>query len=389
MKKETKAIRRQMPKTTYREHSTPLFMTSSFVFDDAEHARDLFAEHADGDIYTRYSNPNNSELIDKLVQLEHAEDGLALASGMAAIFSSFAGLLSSGDHIVASRSLFGSTVKILADILPRWGITSTFVDINSCDQWENALQKNTKILFTETPSNPGLDLSDLSFLASLKNGKDLLLVVDNTFATPALQNPMNFGADLVAHSSTKFIDGQGRTIGGLLVGKEEWISKIRPFVRNTGPSMSPFNAWLLSKSLETLHVRMERHCQNALELATHFENHRELVQAKYPFLQSSSHFELAKKQMSAGGGMTSIEVKGGLDRAMSFINATTMVSRSSNLGDTRTIITHPATTTHSSLTEEERLSVGITPGLIRISVGLENIQDIIDDFETALERSKG
>jgi O-succinylhomoserine sulfhydrylase len=388
LKKETSAIRLQTPKTEYREHSTPLFMTSSFVFDDAEHARALFSEQESGDIYTRYSNPSNQELINKIVQLENAEDGLAQSSGMAAIFSSLAGLLRSGDHIIASRSLFGSTIKILNDILPRWGISSTFVDIDDSEQWTAAVQKNTKILFTETPSNPGLDLCDLTFLGKLKEEHDLILVVDNTFATPVLQNPMNFGADLIAHSSTKFIDGQGRTIGGLIVGKEKWISQIRPFVRNTGPSMSPFNAWLLSKSLETLHLRMERHCDNAMKVAAHFENHDELVQVKYPLLSSHAQHELAKNQMKAGGGIVTMEIKGGLERTMRFINKTTMASRSSNLGDTRTIITHPSTTTHSSLSEKERMSVGITPGLVRISVGLENIEDIIADFETALDRSK-
>jgi len=377
-----------MPRTAYREHSAPIFMTSSFCFNNAEQARALFAEEESGDIYSRYSNPNSTELIDKMVQLEKAEDGLAFSSGMAAIFASLAGILSSGDHVVASRSLFGSTIKILQDILPRWGVACTFVDIDKPQQWDEALEHNSKIIFTETPSNPGLDLSDLAYLGDLKKSRDILLVVDNSFATPALQTPMDFGADLVAHSTTKFIDGQGRTIGGILVGTAESIARVRTFARNTGPSMSPFNAWLLSKSLETLHLRVEKHCENALAIARYFAEHSQLVGVKYPFLTSHPQHELAKAQMLAGGGLVAFEVKGGMNRAMSFINATKMVSSSSNLGDTRTIITHPTTTTHSSLTEEERLDAGITPGLIRISVGLEHVEDIIEDFEHALDASK-
>jgi len=388
LKKNTNAIRSQMPRTAYREHSAPIFMTSSFCFDDAEQARALFAEEESGDIYSRYSNPNTTELINKMVLLEKAEDGLAFSSGMAAVFASLAGLLSSGDHVVASRSLFGSTIKILKDILPRWGVACTFVDIDNLQQWEEAVEKNTKIIFTETPSNPGLDLSNLAHLGELKKSHDILLIVDNSFATPALQNPMDFGADLVAHSSTKFIDGQGRSIGGVLVGTTASIAPVRAFARNTGPSMSPFNAWLLSKSLETLHLRVEKHCDNALAVAKHFVGHSQLVGVRYPFLPSHPQHELAKAQMSAGGGLVSFEVKGGMARAMQFINATRMVSSSSNLGDTRTIITHPTTTTHSSLTENERLRVGITPGMIRISVGLEDVKDIIEDFEKALEASQ-
>jgi len=387
LKKNTRAIREKMPKTSFREHSSPIFMTSSFTFDSAEQAQALFAEEESGNIYSRYSNPNTTELINKLVQLEHAQDGLVFSSGMAAIFSSLAGLLNSGDHIIASRSLFGSTVKILTEILPRWGIATTFVDIHAPQQWTAAVNKSTKVLFTETPSNPALDLCDLNYLGALKNDQELILIVDNSFATPALQNPMDYGADLVAHSTTKFIDGQGRTIGGALLGTQDLIDRVRPFVRSTGPCMSPFNAWVLAKSLETLQLRMERHCKNAHALATHFVGHPELLQVKYPLLSNHPQKELAEKQMHGGGGMIAFEVRGGLQRAMNFINETTLVSSSSNLGDTRTIITHPSTTTHSSLTEKERLAVGITPGLVRISVGLEDTEDIIADFEMALTRS--
>jgi O-succinylhomoserine sulfhydrylase len=362
-------------------------MTSGFVFENAEHARALFAEEVNGDIYTRYSNPNLDELVDKMVMLENAETGLTFASGMAAIFAALAGLLDSGDHIVASRSLFGSTVKLLTDILPRWGITTTFVDAADTDLWEGAIQPNTKMLFAETPSNPGLDLIDLHAVAAIKKDFNLVLLVDNTFATPVLQKPIDLGADLIAHSTTKFIDGQGRTIGGILVGSSKLFPGIKNFARNTGPSMSPFNAWLLAKSVETLHLRVEKHCQNALTIAQHFENHPE-VNVKYPFLDSFPQVELAKKQMRYGGGLLTLEVKGGRERAHRFMDSTKMVSLCSNLGDTRTIITHPSTTTYSRLTEEERQRVGITQGLIRVSVGLEDAQDIIDDFEKALKQSK-
>lgn len=387
MKEQTKTIRTQSPRSAHREHSASIYMTSSFIFDDAEHARALFAEDIHGDIYTRYSNPNLTELTDKIVQLEHAEAGLTFASGMAAIFAALAGLLNSGDHVVASRSLFGSTIKLLADILPRWGITTTFVDADKPELWERTIQPNTKLMFAETPSNPGLDVIDLQRVAAIKNEFNLVLLVDNSFATPILQRPIDFGADLVAHSSTKFIDGQGRTIGGLLVGRGDLMSEIKTFARNTGPSMSPFNAWLLSKSLETLQLRVEKHCENALALATHFENHAD-VTVRYPFLNSHPQVDLAKKQMRLGGGLLTLELQGGRERAHQFMDATELVSLSSNLGDTRTIITHPSTTTHSKLTEEERLRVGITQGLIRVSVGLEDVSDIIKDFENALKKSQ-
>ncbi len=387
MKQQSQIIRGQAERSQHREHSSPIYMTSSFVFDDAEHARALFAEEVNGDIYTRYSNPNLSELVDKMVHLENADAGLTFASGMAAIFAALAGLLKTGDHVVASRSLFGSTVKLLADLLPRWGITTTFVDADKPEQWDEAIQPNTKMLFAETPSNPGLDVIDLARIAELKNQFNLVLLVDNSFATPILQKPIELGADLVAHSSTKFIDGQGRTIGGLLVGRHDLMSEIKTFARHTGPSMSPFNAWLLCKSLETLQLRVEKHCENALTIAQHFDGHPE-VNVRYPFLSSHPQVDLAKKQMRLGGGLLTLELKDGRERAHKFMDATELVSLSSNLGDTRTIITHPSTTTHSKLTEEERLRVGITQGLIRVSVGLEDVQDIINDFENALNNSK-
>ncbi|MCH2204567.1 MAG: aminotransferase class I/II-fold pyridoxal phosphate-dependent enzyme [Lentisphaerales bacterium] len=385
---ETNAIHNQINRSEFREHSVPIYMTSSFVFEDAEQARALFADEVPGNIYTRFSNPNNSEFIDKLCEMEGCEAGLATSSGMAAMFISLASILNQGDHVLASRSLFGSTHQIMTSILPRWGISHTYVDIMNPDEWEGAIQENTKMIFVETPSNPALDLIDLEWLGKLAKKHDILLAVDNCFATPYLQRPADFGADIVAHSATKFIDGQGRCIAGAVLGSKEIIQKIRFFARHTGPSLSPMNAWVLSKSLETLAVRMDRHCDNALALAKHLEVHEEVECSKYPFLESHPQYELAKKQMKKGGGLVTFEVKGGIDRGRRFLNALKMCSFTANLGDTRTIATHPASTTHSKLSDEERMNVGISPGLVRISAGLEHIDDIIADIDQALEVSK-
>ncbi len=384
---ETNAVRTEFERP-HRAHSGAIYMNSSFVFDNAEQARAMFADEIEGDIYTRYTNPNTSELVQKLVRMEQVEDGLTTASGMAAMFSSMAALLNQGDHILAARSLFGSTHQVLAQIFPKWGISHTYADLDKPESWESLIQKNTKLIFVETPSNPGLDLVDLAWLGQLAKERNLILIVDNCFATPYLQQPAKFGADLVCHSTTKFIDGQGRTIGGAILGKKELINKIRFFLRHTGPSLSPFNAWLLAKSLETLPVRMEKHCSNALALAEYLEGHPEFNQVRYPFLPTHPQYELAKKQMSLGGGIITLELKGGIERTVNFVDALEMLSITANLGDTRTIITHPASTTHAKLTEEEQLRVGITPGLIRISVGLENLNDILEDLEQALKKSK-
>lgn len=382
---ETNAIRLQQERTEYREHSVPLYMTSSFVFDDAEQARALFADEVPGNIYTRFSNPNNNELVQKLCSLEGTEDGIATASGMAAMYSSMAALLKSGDHVLASRSVFGSTHQILTVLFPRVGISHTYADLSeSIEAWEKKIQPNTRMIFLETPSNPALDLMDLEAIGALAKKHNLILNVDNCFATPYLQNPARWGAHLITHSATKFMDGQGRVIGGAVLGTRELIKEVRFFARHTGPSMSPFNAWILSKSLETLAVRMDRHCQNALEIAQYLEQHPAVARVKYPFLPSHPQYALAKKQMRAGGGVVTFEVKGGVDAGRKFLNQLQMISHSANLGDTRTIATHPASTTHSKLTDAERMAVGIMPGLIRISVGLENINDIKNDINSAL-----
>ncbi len=381
---ETEAIRTQTPTTDEREHSTPLYMTSSFTFESAEHARALFAREVEGNVYSRYSNPNTDEFIEKMCKLEGAEAGVATGSGMAAIFGCLGALLEQGDHVLASRSLFGSSHQILSQILPKWGITFTYGDVDKPENWESLIQENTKMLFLETPSNPGLDLIDLEWAGELAKAHDLIYVVDNCFATPYLQRPIEFGADIVQHSATKFIDGQGRAIGGVIVGNEKYMEDVQFFTRHTGPALSPFNAWLFSKSLETLPVRMERHCDNAEAVAEFLGDHKDVNFVKYPHHKDHPQLELAKKQMKRGGGVVCFEIDGGFDRAKSFIDKIDMLSRSANLGDTRTIVTHPASTTHSKLTEEERQAVGITPGLVRIAVGLENAEDIIGDVEQAL-----
>lgn len=385
MEKETLAIRLQNERTKHHEHSVPLYLTSSYVFDDAEDMRAQFADEKEGEIYSRYANPNVQELIDKMAVLENAETGWATASGMAAVFTFFGALLQSGDHIVSARSVFGSTHRLFTEILPKWGITTTYVDFDDYEGFENAITPATKILFLETPSNPGLDIIDLEKIASITKRHSLLFAVDNCFATPLLQRPIDFGADVTIHSATKYIDGQGRTLGGLILSSVEIIEKVKAFARHTGPALSPFNAWTLSKSLETLDVRIERHCKNALEIATRLEGHEAIEWVKYPFLKSHPQYEIAIKQMKKGGGIVSFELKGGLEAGRKFLDQLNLFSLTANLGDTRSIATHPASTTHSKLTSEQRLEVGITDGLVRLSIGLEHIDDIWEDIQKALK----
>lgn len=387
MKKQTKAIRIQAERSQNREHSVPLYLTSSFTFEDAEQGRAIFADEMEGNIYSRYMNPNVDEFVEKMCMLENTEDGIAFASGMAANFAAMAGLLKSGDHVVASKALFGSCIQILSKILPKWGISTTYVDGHDLAAWESAIQENTKFLFCESPSNPGLDLIDLEAICQLKAKHNLILAVDNCFATPIIQTPADWGADLVIHSATKYIDGQGRVLGGVVCGRESLINEIRFFARHTGPSMSPFNAWVLSKSLETIHLRMEKHCENAFKLAQALDKNPALNAVKYPFLTSHPQFELAKKQMKMGGAILTFDVKGGFEVVNEMSKHLKIASISPNLGDTRTIITHPASTTHSKLSVEQRAEVGITDGLVRVAVGLEAIDDLIEDFEQALQKA--
>ncbi len=389
MREESRIIREQVPRSQNREHSVPLYLTSSFIFDDAEQSRAIFANEEEGIIYSRYSNPNTSEFIQKVCIMEGAEAGLAFASGMAAVFASFAGLLKSGDHVVSCRAIFGSTHQLLTQLFPRWGITHTYVDASKPGDWEKAIQPNTKMIFLETPSNPGLELVDLEMIGKFKDKyPHIILNVDNCFATPYLQKPIPYGFDLVSHSATKYMDGQGRVLGGVVVGKKELIDELMTFIRHTGPAMSPFNAWLLSKSIDTLSLRMDRHCSNALALAEMLEGNAEIEQVRYPFLPSHPQYDLAKKQMKQGGGVVTFVIKGGYERAKRFMDALEMLCITSNLGDARSIATHPASTTHSKLSDEEKAILGIVPGSIRISVGLEAVEDIKEDIAKAIERSK-
>ena len=383
---ETQAIRTQTEKSQFSEHSTPLYLTSGFVFDDAEEMRASFADEKQRNLYSRFTNPNTTEFVDKIVQMEGAEAGYAFATGMSAIFSTLGALLSAGDHVVSCRSVFGSTHSMFTKYLPKWNIETSYFKINETDKIESLIKPNTKILYAETPTNPGVEIIDLELLGAIAKKHNLLLVIDNCFATPYLQTPIKFGADLVVHSATKLIDGQGRVMGGVTVGSKDLIREIYLFSRNTGPAMSPFNAWVLSKSLETLAVRVDRHCENALKVAEFLESNSNVNFVKYPFLKSHPQYEIAKKQMKLGGNIIAFEIKGGIENGRAFLDKIKMCSLSANLGDTRTIVTHPASTTHASLSEEDRLEVGITDGLVRVSVGLENADDIITDIKQALDK---
>ena len=382
---ETLAIRKQLERTQYLEHSAPMFLTSSYVFEDAEDMRASFAEEKERNIYSRYSNPNTSEFVDKVCQMEGAEAGFAFATGMAAVFSTFAALLNSGDHILSARSVFGSTHSLYTNFFPKWNIETTFFEVNYLSALESKIKPSTKIIYAESPTNPGVDVLDLEFIGQLAKKHNLIFIVDNCFASPYLQQPIKFGAHLVIHSGTKLMDGQGRVLAGITVGNADLIEKVYRFSRITGPALSPFNAWVLSKSLETLAIRVDRHCDNALKLAEFLESHPKVNWVKYPFLKSHPNYEIAKKQMKAGGCVVAFEVKGGIEAGRRFFDSIKLLSLSANLGDSRSIVTHPASTTHSKLSEEERLKVGITDGMVRVSVGLEHIDDIIADIQQALE----
>lgn len=387
MRDATGAIRIQPTKSEFREHSGPIFLTSSFQYSSAEEAAAYFANEIEGDIYSRFTNPNTTELIDKMCFLERVKAGVATSSGMAAIFATMSAHLSQDDLIVASNSLFGNSLYILQNILPKWGIKVILVDIDDEEAWEKALSKKPKLVLIETPSNPGLNLIDLEWLGSLCRKHDAIYAVDNCFATPSAQKPALFGADLVIHSATKFLDGQGRVLGGLVLGHEEYIQPIFDFLRRTGACLSPFNAWILSKSLETLEIRMEKHCANALKLARHFEGHDGIKRVHYPFLESHPQYKLAQKQMRWGGGVVCIDLEGDQAKCFKFINSLNLLTITANLGDTRTIVTHPATTTHSKLSPEERHKMGIGETTLRFSIGLEDVEDVIRDIEQALKNS--
>ena len=381
---ETKAIRAQLERSENNEHSVPLYLTSSFVFDTAEDMRAAFNDEQDAFIYSRYTNPNTNEFVNKVCLLEGAEAGVSMASGMAAIFTTFMALLKAGDHVVSCSSVFGATHAVFTKYFPKWGISHSYFNTNNVEAIESLIKPETKFIYLETPTNPAIELIDLEIVATIAKKHKILLIVDNCFATPYLQQPIKFGADIVVHSATKYMDGQGRVLGGVAVGRKDLIKEIYLFGRLTGPSMSPFNAWVLSKSLETLALRMDRHCENALFVAQSLENHPKLENVSYPFLPSHPNHAIAKKQMKAGGGIITITVRGGYENAKDFMDKLEMIKISPNLGDARSIATHPASSTHCKLSEEERNQVGITAGLIRISIGLENRDDILKDILAAL-----
>lgn len=383
----TKAIRIRTDRTQEMEHSSPLYLTSSFCFDNAEDMRAAFADETDDNIYSRFSNPNVQELIDRVCALEGAEAGFATASGMSAVFASFMALLKQGDHLLSCNAIFGSTHTVITKFLNRYGIEYSYLPVDKQGEWESYIRPNTKMLYLETPTNPGLDIIDLEMAAALAKKHNLILNVDNCFATPVCQRPIDFGADLVVHSATKWMDGQGRVLGGVIVGRKQLIHDIYLFCRSTGPALSPFNAWVLSRALETLDVRMERHAVNALQLAQKLEGHPKISWLKYPFLPSHPQHVIARKQMNNGGGLVCFELTGGLESGRKFLNNLKLLSLTANLGDTRSIASHPASTTHAKLSEEDRRAVNITPGLIRISAGLEHVNDILEDIMQALEKS--
>jgi len=385
---QTNAIRIQTDRTDEMEHSTPMFLTSSFCFDNAEEMRAAFADESNDNIYSRFSNPGVQEFVDKMCALEGAEAGYATASGMSAVSGSFLALLKQGDHMLSCNAIFGSTHTVISKYLPKFGISYSYIGANASESdWNAAIRPNTKLIYIETPTNPGLDVLDLEMIGRVAKKHKVIFIVDNCFATPAGQLPVQYGADLVVHSATKWLDGQGRVLGGVVVGRQDLVKEIYLFCRSTGPALSPFNAWVLSKSLETLDVRMERHAANALFLAQSLEKHKQIVSLRYPFLPSHPHYAIAAKQMVNGGGIVCFELKGGIDAGRKFMDSLQMLSLTANLGDTRSIASHPASTTHAKLSEEERQAVNITPGLIRISVGLEHREDSLQDILQALEKS--
>ena len=378
---ETIAIREGHRKTAEQEHSPAIFLTSSFTFDSAEQAAKRFAKEESGNIYTRFTNPTVDAFQNRLAALEGAEGCLATASGMSAIFATLMALLKSGDHVVASRSMFGTTIVLLNDIISKFNIEVTLVDLADVNAWEQAIQPNTKIFLLETPSNPLGEVVDIRALAAISKKNNIVLVVDNAIMTPALQQPLALGVDLVIHSGTKYIDGQGRCLAGAIVGSNELLEEIGGFIRTTGPTLSAFNAWILIKGLETLSLRMGAHCDNANKLSNWLVGQEFVEKVHYLGLESHPHHEVAKSQQSGFGGIVSFEVKGGKESAFRLINNTKMLSITANLGDTKSTITHPATTTHGRLSDAERAQSGITDGLIRISAGLEDIGDIIADLK--------
>jgi len=378
---ETKAIREGYKASQEQEHSAAIFLTSSFTFDSAEQAAQRFAKEEQGNVYSRFTNPTVEAFQDKLASLEDAESCLATASGMSAIFATIMTLSKPGDHIVASRGMFGTTTVLLNTIVNKFDIEVTFVDLPDLVTWQDSIQSNTKLFLLETPSNPLGEVVDLRALSAISKKHNIILAVDNCVMTPALQKPLSLGADIVIHSATKYIDGQGRCLAGAIVGSSELLEEISSFIRTTGPTLSAFNAWIVLKGLETLSLRMRAHCENARQLANWLNNQSFVEKVYYLGLESHPHHQIAKEQQNDFGGIVSFEVSGGKKGAFRLINNTKMISITANLGDTKSTITHPASTTHARLTEDERRQSNISDNLIRVSVGLEDISDIIADLK--------
>lgn len=387
LRPETIAIRSGTARSQFNEHSEGLFLTSSFLFEDAQQAEARFGHTEEGMVYSRFTNPTVEMLQKRLALLEGGESCLMTASGMSAINTALMGLLKAGDHVVASRSLFGATIQLFTNILARFGIETTFVSQIDSQEWQDAIRPNTKVFYLETPSNPLIEIADLESICNIAHQNTIStdrinVIVDNCFCTSMIQKPLKFGADIVVHSATKYLDGQGRVLGGAIIGSKDLImnSGIYPYLRTAGPSISPFNAWVILKGLETLNIRMKAHCENALNLATWLETLPQINYVNYPFLESHKQHDLAKKQQTMGGGIVTFEVKGGKENAWKLINSSQVMSITGNLGDTRSTITHPASTTHGRISPEARQNAGITDGLVRISVGLEHVDDLKDDI---------
>ncbi|MEK0411508.1 MAG: O-succinylhomoserine sulfhydrylase [Methylophilaceae bacterium] len=379
---DTQAIRAGSLQSEFGENSEAIFLTSSYVFDSSSQAAARFAGNEPGNIYSRFTNPTVTMFQDRLAALEGGEACVATSSGMSAILATIMGLCSAGDHIVASRSIFGTTVQLFSNILKRWGLEVTFVSLTHLHEWEDATQKNTKLFFVETPSNPLTEVTDIKALSIIAHQKDIKLVVDNCFCSPALQKPLLFGADIIIHSATKYIDGQGRCLGGAVVADKKTIEPIYQFLRTAGPTMSAFNAWVFLKGLETLSIRMDAHSKNALDLASWLETQPQIDRVYYPGLASHPQHKLALSQQKTGGAIVSFEVKGGQKEAWGLIDSTRLISITANLGDVKSTITHPATTTHSRVSPEERQKAGIKDNLVRIAVGLEDIEDLKADLSS-------
>ena len=377
---ETDAVRAGIERSQFGEHSEGLFLTSSFVFKNAQEAAKRFSGQEPGNVYSRFTNPTVKAFEERLASLEGAEQCIATSSGMSAILATFMALCKPGDHVVVSKSIFGTSVQLFNNFLAKWGLNISFVNLPDLNAWEAATTKNTKFYFLETPSNPLTEIVDLKKLSQLAKSKKVKLIVDNCFCTPALQKPIDHGADIIIHSATKYLDGQGRCLGGAVLGKKRLMNEIYTFLRNSGVTLSPFNAWVFLKGLETLKIRMDQQSDNAIKLATYLEKNKNISKVYYPGLKSHPQYNTALAQQSTGGAVLSFVVKGGQKAAWQIINKTKLMSITANLGDTKTTITHPATTTHSRLTQEQRDDAGIDDGLVRIAVGLEHIDDIIADL---------